>query len=64
MDNRNDAQDIPATRTSMPARTLGSNGLEVSAIGFGCMGMSQSHGPNPGSREEMIGCCARPSNGA
>jgi aryl-alcohol dehydrogenase-like predicted oxidoreductase len=26
----------------------------VSAIGLGCMGMSQSYGPNPGSRDEMI----------
>ena len=39
----------------MDKRTLGANGLEVSAIGFGCMGMSQSYGPNPGDRSEMIG---------
>ncbi len=38
----------------MHTRTLG-QGLEVSAIGMGCMGMSQSYGPNPGGREEMIG---------
>jgi aryl-alcohol dehydrogenase-like predicted oxidoreductase len=38
----------------MHARTLG-QGLEVSAIGLGVMGMSQSYGPNPGTREEMIG---------
>jgi aryl-alcohol dehydrogenase-like predicted oxidoreductase len=38
----------------MDERMLG-DGLEVSAIGFGCMGMSQSFGPNPGDREEMIG---------
>ncbi|WP_088288371.1 aldo/keto reductase [Kineosporia sp. A_224] len=38
----------------MDRRTLG-DGLEVSAIGFGCMGMSQSYGPNPGDRDEMIG---------
>ncbi|QIG40407.1 aldo/keto reductase [Microbacterium sp. 4R-513] len=37
----------------MHTRTLG-QGLEVSAIGLGCMGMSQSYGPNPGSRDEMI----------
>ncbi len=37
----------------MHTRTLG-QGLEVSAVGLGCMGMSQSYGPNPGSREEMI----------
>ncbi|WP_349899756.1 aldo/keto reductase [Parafrigoribacterium soli] len=37
----------------MHARTLG-QGLEVSAVGLGCMGMSQSYGPNPGTRDEMI----------
>lgn len=37
----------------MHTRTLG-QGLEVSAIGLGCMGMSQSYGPNPGTRDEMI----------
>jgi aryl-alcohol dehydrogenase-like predicted oxidoreductase len=38
----------------MDKRVLGPNGLEVSAIGFGCMGMSQSFGPNPGDRDDMI----------
>jgi len=38
----------------MEKRTLG-QGLQVSAIGFGCMGMSQSFGPNPGDRGQMIG---------
>ncbi|MEV4729619.1 aldo/keto reductase [Saccharopolyspora sp. NPDC049426] len=38
----------------MHKRTLG-QGLEVSAIGLGCMGMSQSYGPNPGDRDDMIG---------
>ncbi|MHC5560652.1 aldo/keto reductase [Kocuria sp. U4B] len=37
----------------MHTRTLG-QGLEVSAIGLGAMGMSQSYGPNPGDRDEMI----------
>jgi aryl-alcohol dehydrogenase-like predicted oxidoreductase len=37
----------------MHNRILG-NGLEVSAIGLGCMGMSQSYGPPPGDRQEMI----------
>lgn len=37
----------------MHTRTLG-QGLEVSAVGLGAMGMSQSYGPNPGSREDMI----------
>jgi aryl-alcohol dehydrogenase-like predicted oxidoreductase len=38
----------------MEKRILGSGGLEVSALGFGCMGMSQSFGPNPGDRGQMI----------
>jgi aryl-alcohol dehydrogenase-like predicted oxidoreductase len=38
----------------MKKRILGSSGLEVAAIGFGCMGMSQSFGPNPGDRGQMI----------
>ncbi|MGC4174866.1 aldo/keto reductase [Demequina sp.] len=38
----------------MHTRTLG-QGLEVSAIGFGAMGMSMSYGPNPGDRDDMIG---------
>jgi aryl-alcohol dehydrogenase-like predicted oxidoreductase len=37
----------------MKTRTLGSSGLEVSAIGFGCMGMSHHRG-NTASRTEMI----------
>src|SRR4051794_17866222 len=38
----------------MHTRMLG-QGLEVSAMGLGCMGMSQSYGPNPGDRDDMIG---------
>ena len=37
----------------MHTRTLG-QGLQVSAIGLGAMGMSQSYGPNPGDRQAMI----------
>ena len=38
----------------MQKRTLGKGGLEVSALGFGCMGISQSYG-RPSTREDGIG---------
>jgi aryl-alcohol dehydrogenase-like predicted oxidoreductase len=38
----------------MQTRTLGDSRLEVSAVGLGCMGMSQSYPPLP-DPEEMIG---------
>lgn len=37
----------------MKKRNLGSNGLEVSAIGLGCMGMSYGHGPAE-DKKEMV----------
>jgi len=39
--------------STMHTRRLGSSGLEVSALGLGCMGMSFSYGP-PKDRQEMI----------
>jgi aryl-alcohol dehydrogenase-like predicted oxidoreductase len=37
----------------MQKRSLGNSGLEVSALGLGCMGMSFSYGP-PKDKQEMI----------
>ncbi|WP_298149413.1 aldo/keto reductase, partial [Metallibacterium sp.] len=37
----------------MQKRTLGNSGLEVSAIGLGCMGMTSAYGP-PANWQDMI----------
>ncbi len=42
----------------MQKRQLGKSGLEVSAIGLGCMGMSYGYGP-PADRQEMISLIRR-----
>jgi aryl-alcohol dehydrogenase-like predicted oxidoreductase len=39
---------------TMRKRKLGMSGLEVSALGLGCMGMSANYGP-VGDKQEMIG---------
>jgi aryl-alcohol dehydrogenase-like predicted oxidoreductase len=38
----------------MQKRKLGKAGLEVSAMGLGCMGMSWSYGPPPKDKQEML----------
>jgi aryl-alcohol dehydrogenase-like predicted oxidoreductase len=45
----------PATgkETTMQKRTLGKSGLEVSALGFGCMGLSFGYGP-PTEKQQGI----------
>jgi aryl-alcohol dehydrogenase-like predicted oxidoreductase len=45
--------EVLTRRKNMQKRTLGKTGLEVSALGFGCMGISQSYG-RPSSREDGI----------
>ena len=35
----------------MQKRTLGKSGLEVSALGLGCMGLSMAYGPAPSRAE-------------
>jgi aryl-alcohol dehydrogenase-like predicted oxidoreductase len=43
----------------MQKRTLGNSGLEVSALGFGCMGLSFGYGPAV-VKEEGVGVIRAP----
>ena len=44
--------------TQMQKRKLGNNGLEVSAIGLGCMGMTFSYAPFP-EKKDMLTLIAK-----
>lgn len=41
------------SRTPMNVRTLGKDGPNVAALGFGLMGLSQSYGPVPSEEERF-----------
>jgi aryl-alcohol dehydrogenase-like predicted oxidoreductase len=43
----------------MPKRLLGNSGLEVSAIGLGCMGMNSAFPPFPDKQERYLRPLAR-----
>ena len=47
----------------MEKRKLGNSNLEVSAIGFGCMGMSFAYGP-AADKQQAISVIRPPSNAA
>ena len=48
----------------MKTRTLGRGGPEVSAIGLGCMGLSQSYGPAHGRDPPSLALIQQPWSGA
>lgn len=54
-------QTIDKEHNMMHTRNLGTQGLTVSAIGLGCMGMTGMFG-TPGKREDMITLIQKPLN--
>ena len=44
----------PVSGPSLPRRRLGANGPEVSALGLGCMGMSEFYGPADDARSLAV----------
>src|SRR3954464_14598978 len=45
MSDRREPTELPRGRNAMNKRKLGKSGLEVSAMGLGCMGLSFGYGP-------------------
>jgi len=55
-------KEISSEGETMQKRKLGSSGLEVSALGLGCMGLSFGYGPAT-DKKRRSRCCTLPSAG-